>query len=146
MSDPPKVEAARIAVERARGALLDTANELLERFQPHNLASDLWEQAKIKGADLAEDAVDAVAKRPVAIGGVVAALAMFLAREPLKKATVKFYDVMTPLLEPRSKRAALKPKAAAKPVSSKDEKPDSAPAKRKSPSPRSPAQKKTEKA
>ena len=146
MSDPPKVEAARIAVERARGALLDTANELLERFQPHNLASDLWEQAKIKGADLAEDAVDAVAKRPVAIGGVVAALAMFLAREPLKKATVKFYDVMTPLLEPRSKRAALKTKAAAKPVSSKDEKPGSAPAKRKSPAPRSPAQKKTEKA
>ena len=154
MSEPPRVAAARIAVERARGALLETANELLERFQPHNLASDLWEQAKIKGADLAEDAVDAVAKRPVAVGGVVAALAMFLAREPLKKATVKFYDVMTPLLEPRSKRAALKPKAAAKPVSSKAErpapskveKPDLAPAKRKVRAPRRPAQKKVEKA
>ncbi len=146
MSDPPKVAAARIAVERARGALLDTANELLERFQPHNLASDLWEQAKMKGADLAEDAVDAVAKRPVAIGGVVAALAMFLAREPLKKATVKFYDVMTPLLEPRSKRAALKPKAAAKPASTKVERPGRPPAKRQARAPRRPAHKKTEKA
>jgi hypothetical protein len=145
MSDPSKVAAARIAVERARGALADTANELLERFQPHNLVDDLWEQAKIKGADLAEDAVDAVAKRPVAIGGVVAALAMFLAREPLKKATVKFYDVMTPLLEPRSKPSALKPKAAAKPVSSKVEKTGRPPAKRQARTPRRPAQKKTEK-
>ena len=138
MSDPPKVAAARIAVERARGALLDTANELLERFQPQNLASDLWEQAKIKGADLAEDAVDAVAKRPVAIGGVVAALAMFLARKPLKKATVKFYDVMTPLLEPRSKGTALKPKQEGKRAQP--------PAKRQARAPRRAAQKKTEKA
>ena len=114
MSEDPKVSGARIEVERTKAALLDTVNQLLERFQPHNLVDDLWESAKNKGADLAEDAVDAVAKRPVAVGGVLAALAMFLAREPLKKATVKFYDVMTPLFEPRKKPAALKPKAAAK--------------------------------
>ena len=113
MTEPPKVSAARIEVEKTKGALLDTVGELMDRFQPHNLASDLWEQAKIKGADLAEDAVDAVAKRPVAIGSVVAALAMFLARDPLKKATVKFYDVVTPLFEPRSKAVALKEKAPA---------------------------------
>ena len=113
MTEDPNVSGARIEVERTKAALLDTMNQLLERFQPHNLVDDLWESAKNKGADLAEDAVDAVAKRPVAIGGAVAALAMFLAREPLKKATVKFYDVMTPLFEPRSKPAALKPKSAA---------------------------------
>jgi hypothetical protein len=42
---------------------------------------------------------------------------MYLAREPLKKATVKFYDIITPLFEPREpkpKGAALKPKATAK--------------------------------
>ena len=116
MSDAPKVTAARIEVERTRGALLDTASELLERFQPHNLVDDIWEQAKNKGADLAEGAVDAVAKRPVAVGGVVAALAMFLAREPLKAATVKFYDAMTPLFEPRNKAVALKEKKAARPA------------------------------
>lgn len=113
MSEEPKVAAARIEVERTRAALLDTASALIERFQPHNLVDDLWESAKNKGADLAEEAVDAVAKRPVAVGGVIAALVMFLAREPLKKATVKFYDVMTPLFEPREpkpKRAALKAK------------------------------------
>jgi hypothetical protein len=137
MSDRHKVAAAEIEVERTRAALLDTASELLERFQPHNLVSDLLEKAKDKGADLAEGAVDAVAKRPLAVGGVVAALAMFLAREPLKQATVKFYDVMTPLFEPRKKAAALKPKPAAKRTG--------APAKRQA-APRRTAQKKMEKA
>lgn len=144
MSEDPKVSGARIEVERARAALLDTVNRLLERFQPHNLVDDLWESAKNKGADLAEDAVDAVAKRPVAIGSVVAALAMFLARDPLKKATVKFYDVMTPLFEPRKKRAALKPKAASKPKAVA--KPAKAPAKRPARTPRRATVKKTEKA
>jgi len=138
VSEDPKVSGARIEVERSKAALLDTASRLIERFQPHNLVEDIWEQAKNKGADLAEDAVDAVAKRPVAIGSVVAALAMFLARDPLKKATVKFYDVMTPLFEPRKKPAALKRKAAAKPAK--------APVKRTARPPRRAAAKKTEKA
>ena len=112
VTDTPKVAAARIEVERTRAALLDTAHELQERLQPKTLASEAWEKAKDKGADLAEDAVDAVAKRPVAVGGVVAAMAMFLAREPLKEATVKFYDAMTPLFEPRPKSVALKEKTA----------------------------------
>ena len=139
MTDTPKIAAARIEVARTRATLLETVRELQARLQPRTLASEAWEKAKDKGADLAEGAVDAVAKRPVAVGGVVAALAMFLAREPLKKATVKFYDAMTPLFEPRTKTVALKEKKAAKPVR--------APAKRQARSPRRPAQKKvTEKA
>lgn len=152
MSDTPKVAAARIQVERTKGALVDTANELVDRFRPHNLVDDIWESAKDKGADLAESAVDAVAKRPVALGGAVAALAMFLAREPLKKATVKFYDAMTPLFEPRSKAVALKEKRAAKPgssaverpASSKAERPARPAAKRQARAPRKAAPKKTE--
>lgn len=148
MTDPPKVAAARIEAERAKGALLETARELIERFQPHNLVEDLWETAKIKGADLAEDAVDAVAKRPVALGGVVAALAMFLAREPLKKATVKFYDAMTPLFEPRAKAPKKKATQAKQPALKTQEtaaKPAKPPARRQARTPRA-AQKKTEKA
>ena len=138
MTDSPKIAAARIEVEKTRATLLDTLRELQQRLQPKTLVNDAWEKAKDKGADLAEGAVDAVAKRPVAVGGVVAALAMFLAREPLKKATVKFYDAMTPLFEPRSKAVALKEKRAAKPAR--------APAKRSSRAPRRAGQKKTEKA
>jgi len=113
VTDDPKVSAARIDVARTRAALIDTARELQARLQPKTLASEAWEKAKDKGADLAEGAVDAVAKRPMAVGGVVAALAMFLAREPLKAATVKFYDVMTPLFEPRTKAPALKSRKSA---------------------------------
>jgi hypothetical protein len=110
MIDPPKVFAARIEVERTLAALLDTAKELQQRLQPRSLASEAWDKAKIKGADLAEDAVDAVKKRPVAVGGVVAALTMFLAREPIKDAAVGLYDAMTSSKEPKRKTAALKTK------------------------------------
>ena len=85
--DSPGVAAARIEAERARERLFATArelqHELLELVSPHNLARDIWEGAKEKGADLAEDAVDAVRKRPAIASGVVAALALFFAREPL---------------------------------------------------------------
>lgn len=108
MTDTPKVAAARIEVERTRAALLDTAKELQQRLQPKTLASEAWEKAKNKGADLAEDAVDAVKKRPVAVGGVVAALTMFLAREPIKDAVGNLYDAMTSSKEPKRKAAALK--------------------------------------
>ena len=85
--DTPEIAAARIEAERARARLMGTArelqDELLELLSPHNWARDIWEGAKEKGADLAEEAVDAVAKRPAIASGVVAALALFFAREPL---------------------------------------------------------------
>ena len=83
MTDTPEITAARSEVERSRGRLMATAHELQERLSPSTLARNTWQGAKEKGADLAEDAVDAVRARPVAAGGVVAAIAMFLAREPL---------------------------------------------------------------
>ena len=81
--DDPQVAAARIQAERSRARLMATAHELQERISPRTLARDAWQGARNKGADLAEDAVDAVRARPVASGGVVAALALFLARHPL---------------------------------------------------------------
>ena len=90
-----RIEAARIEVERSRAQLVDTARELQVRMAPRTLASDAWEKAKIKGADLAEDAVDAVKRRPVATGGIVAAIALFLAREPIKDLVSRLADAMT---------------------------------------------------
>ncbi|MEO8175263.1 MAG: hypothetical protein ABI626_01220 [Sphingomicrobium sp.] len=85
--DTPEVAAARIEVERARARMLESASELqaelIEMFSPQNWARDIWEGAKEKGADLAEEAVDAVRNRPAVAGGVLAAIALFLAREPL---------------------------------------------------------------
>lgn len=94
-SKPATVTAARIAVERRRGELLETAQLLQSRLAPKTLAADAWEKARIKGADLAEDAVDAVKARPVAVGGAAAAIVMFLVRQPIKDAALKLYDAMT---------------------------------------------------
>ena len=85
--DTPEVAAARIEAERARARLIDSAHQLQARLAPKTMARSAWQGAKDsikhKSADLAEDAVDAVRKRPVAATGAIAALALFIAREPL---------------------------------------------------------------
>jgi hypothetical protein len=89
-ADGPQTAAARVEVDRARAQLrasvmaLETPLlRLKDQLTPSHIVKDLVEGAKHKGADLAEDAVDAVRARPIAATGVVAALALFLAREPL---------------------------------------------------------------
>ena len=77
------VKAAEDEVDRTRARLTASLQELSRQFAPHRLMEEVWEKAKDKGADLAEDAVDAVRARPYAATGVVAAIAMFIAREPL---------------------------------------------------------------
>jgi ElaB/YqjD/DUF883 family membrane-anchored ribosome-binding protein len=83
VTDSPGVAAARSEVERSRARVMATAQELQERLSPKTLAKGAWQGAKEKGADLAENTVDAVKSRPFAATGVVAAITMFLAREPL---------------------------------------------------------------
>ena len=83
MSASADIAVTRAEAERARARLMASAHELQERLSPKVLARDTWEGAKSKGADLVEDAVDAVKARPLAATGVVAAITMFLARGPL---------------------------------------------------------------
>lgn len=83
MRDTPEIAAAKAQVEHRRARVMATAHQLQERLSPGSLARNTWQGAKEKGADLAENAVDAVRARPLAAGGVVAAITMFLAREPL---------------------------------------------------------------
>ena len=78
-----RVRAAEFEVDRARGKLIATLNEVSRQFEPHRLMEEAWDKAKDKGASLAEDAVDAVSRRPVATGAVIAGLIAFFAREPL---------------------------------------------------------------
>jgi ElaB/YqjD/DUF883 family membrane-anchored ribosome-binding protein len=83
VTDIREILAARAEVERSRARVMATAQELQERLSPKTLAKGAWQGAKEKGADLAENTVDAVKSRPLAATGVVAAITMFLAREPL---------------------------------------------------------------
>lgn len=92
MIDTPEIAAARVEAERRRARLMATAQELQARLSPATLARNTWQGAKEKGADLAEDAVDAVRARPLAATGAVAAIALFLAREPLMDLAGKLVD------------------------------------------------------
>lgn len=82
-SEDPAIAQARQQVQRSRAQLMQSAHELQDRLSPKTLARGAWDGAKEKGAELAEDAVDAVKARPMAATGVVAAIVTFLAREPL---------------------------------------------------------------
>ena len=90
--DNPDITAARFEADRARSQLMTTAHRLQARISPGTLAQNAWEGAKDKGATLAENAVDAVRSRPLAATGVVAALALFLAREPIMDLAGKATD------------------------------------------------------
>jgi hypothetical protein len=108
MKGTAEIAAARAEVDRTRARLMDTAHELQERLSPKVLAKGAWEGAKEKGADLAEDAVDAVRSRPLTTTGVVAALTMFLAREPLMDLVGRVADSVG---EKRKSRKARKAKS-----------------------------------
>lgn len=116
MSRDLTIAEAEREVERARARLLDTAAELQERLHPRTLAREAWEGAKIKGADLAEEAVDAVRARPLAAGGIAAAIALFLAREPLIDMAGKAMDSLGEkrAVKKQRKAAVRQHKAAAK--------------------------------
>ncbi len=109
--DSPAVAEARRKAENARAKLMatvedaiDYAENLQQRLQPSHLAKDAWEAAKSKGADVAEDAVDAVRKRPVIASSAVAAIALFIVREPLMDLADKW---LSP--KPKKSRKAAKP-------------------------------------
>lgn len=112
----PAILAARAEVERTRSRLIDTARELQERISPRTLARDVWEGAKDKGAGLAEDAVDAVRKRPIVAGGVIAALALFLGRDPIMEYASKLLNGKDEPSKPVKRvTRSTKPKKSSKP-------------------------------
>jgi ElaB/YqjD/DUF883 family membrane-anchored ribosome-binding protein len=113
VTEDAQVAAARDEVERRRARLMATAHELQGRLSPKTLARSTWQGAKEKGADLAEDAVDAVRARPLAATGVVAAITMFLAREPLMDLAGKLIDGAKGKSRKRRKPAASKADRAA---------------------------------
>jgi hypothetical protein len=84
-----RVKAAEFEVDRARAKLLASLNDVSHQFEPHRLMQEAWEKAKDKGADLAEDAVDAVSRRPLTTGAVIAGIVAFLARDSLINAAGK---------------------------------------------------------
>lgn len=107
-----RVKAAEFEVDRSRAKLLAGLSEVSRQLEPHRLVQEVWEKAKDKGADLAEEAVDAVRARPIAATGVVAAITMFLAREPLMDLAGRVFDGAKGKSRKRRKPAQSKAEAA----------------------------------
>ena len=80
------ITVAKAESVRARSRFEATLAGLQRRLRPGNLAEEAWDGVKEKGADLAEGALQAAKKRPVAVTAVLGAFALFLARDPLKRA------------------------------------------------------------
>ena len=110
------VEQAKRDAAAARVRLDSHIVALQLRLRPANLAGEAWGGVKDKSADLAEGAFEAVKKRPAAVSAALGALALFLAREPLKRAAVRLISGANPdeegieggeseLIEQRPKRA-----------------------------------------
>lgn len=110
MKSELRILAAESEVERTRAQLVETVGDFAEMLEPRRILNEMWDGAKAKSADLAEDAVDAVKNRPVAATGAIAALTMFLAREPMRRGVVNIYDALTSSKEDDAE--APKPKAA----------------------------------
>jgi hypothetical protein len=87
-----RVEQAKRNAMMARRRLDSTLVAVQQRLRPGNLAGEAWDGVKDKSADLADGALSAVRKRPAAVSMAVGALAVFLAREPLKRAVTRLFS------------------------------------------------------
>ena len=83
---------ARREAEAARRRLGATVAELQQRLKPATLATNAWEGVTDKSGELADDAVQAVKARPVAVSAVLAAVTLFLARAPIKSAVAGLFS------------------------------------------------------
>ena len=62
MTDAQRLADAERQVERSRDRLLDTLYDLAEQLEPKRLVRELWQDAKVKGADLAVELWEARTK------------------------------------------------------------------------------------
>ncbi len=77
------VRLAKARAEQAHVRFTATLEELKYRLKPATLASGAWDGVKDKSSDNADKSVQMVKDRPVAVGGVLAAIAVFALRSPL---------------------------------------------------------------
>ena len=86
-----RLEQAKRNSVTARARLEGTLVAVQQRLRPGNLAGEAWDGVKDKSADFADGALTAVRKRPAAVSMAVGAFALFLAREPIKRAVTRMF-------------------------------------------------------
>ncbi|HEX8402297.1 MAG TPA: hypothetical protein VF628_11405 [Allosphingosinicella sp.] len=81
-----ELERAQQELAEAKKRFANTKGALQYRLKPANLAHNAWDGVREKSSVAADGAMGAVKGHPASIGGVAAALALFLARKPVWRA------------------------------------------------------------
>jgi hypothetical protein len=86
-----EIRQAKAEAERARKRFAETL-ACVGAEMPGAVANQAWTEVRDKGSELADDAVEAVKKRPVAASAAVAAIGLFLARDQITSAASRLLN------------------------------------------------------
>jgi len=117
-----ELERAKAEAERAKKQFSSTLGTLQYRLKPGTLANEAWSGVKEKSGVVADGALQTVKERPVTTSGVIAAFAIFLAREPLWRLVSRYFrneddsDLVTTELKIEDKNYDLAAPAASRTV------------------------------
>ena len=81
--DALALQQAKREEQIARERFSSTLGALQYRLKPATLANDAWSGVKDKTGELTDSAIQSVKDRPLTTSGIVAAVAIFLARDSL---------------------------------------------------------------
>ncbi len=87
-----EIRRAKIEAQLARARLTTTVGDLQARLNPATVATNAWEGVKERSSEIADDAVQAVRARPVAVSAALGAFTLFLARAPIRSAFSRLFS------------------------------------------------------
>lgn len=87
-----ELERAQADVGLAKRRLASTMGALQYRLRPDTLMNNALEGVREKGTAAADNAMQAVKERPMTASGIVAALFIFLARDPLWRMILRLFS------------------------------------------------------
>lgn len=86
------VARAQAEAEASRARLMGTIGELQVRLQPKVLAHDAATRLKVRGSELADDAMDAARERPGVVGAAAGAIVLFLLRRRIGRLVGRLFS------------------------------------------------------
>jgi hypothetical protein len=87
-----QLEQAAAEVERSKRQLASSLGALQYRLKPGTLMNNAWEGVRDKSGEVADNTLQAVKNRPATVSGIIAAIILFLVREPLWRLIVDLFS------------------------------------------------------